>query len=113
MKKQPVPNPTPCTRRVQSTIKNQKSKIAFITAFSSVLSTFFLTGCQVLTYTSPNGERFTRSSFGATTTINSLALETTTNGVRRVELRGYENDTTKTLGVVAGAAVKAAIETIK
>src|SRR5438093_583533 len=70
----------------------------------------FLCGCQVLTYTGPSGERFTRSSLGANTVLSSLALETGTNGVRRVELRGYQNDTAQTLGAITEAAVKAAIQ---
>ena len=43
-------------------------------------------GCQVLTYGGPNGEHFSRCSFGATTSISSLLVETNTNGLRRVEL---------------------------
>src|ERR1051326_5198954 len=53
------------------------------------------TGCQVLSYRSPRGERFVRSSFGANTSIQSLALESDTNGVRHVELRGYQNESTR------------------
>jgi hypothetical protein len=71
------------------------------------------TGCQVFTYTSPTGERFTRSSLGANTSIQSLAIEAGTNGVRRVELRGYDNETSQSLGAVTEAAVKAAIESAK
>ena len=71
------------------------------------------TGCQVLTYSSPNGERFTRSSLGANTSIQSLAIEAGTNGLRRVELRGYENDTSQAMGAVTEAAVRAAIQGVK
>ena len=46
-------------------------------------------GCQALTDSSPTGERFTRSSLGANTSLPSLALEVNTNGLRRVELRRY------------------------
>ena len=66
-----------------------------------------------MTYQAPTGERFTRSSLGSTTSLTSLSLVTETNGLRRVELRGYENDSSKVLGAVTGAAVKAAIETIR
>ena len=69
--------------------------------------------CTVLTYTSPRGERFTRSSLGANTSISSLAVETETNGVRRIELRGYQNSNTEALGAVTEAAVKAAIQSAK
>ena len=44
--------------------------------------------CTLLTYTSPSGERFTRSSLGAKTSVSALRLESSTNGLRRVELRG-------------------------
>jgi len=57
-------------------------------AHASLLATL-ATGCTILTYTSPSGEHFTRGSLGANTSISSLAIEASTNGVRRVELRGY------------------------
>ena len=66
-------------------------------------------GCQVLTYTGPNGEHFSRTSLGATTTLSSLTVEADTNGIRRVELRGYTNDTAQALGTVTAAAVRAAL----
>lgn len=67
-------------------------------------------GCTVLTYTSPSGERFTRGSLGATTAISSLAVETGTNGVRRLEMQGYQNDSNQALGSVTEAAVRAALQ---
>jgi hypothetical protein len=67
----------------------------------------------VLTYSSPSGERFTRSSFGANTSIHSLSVESGTNGVRKVTLRGYQNNSTEALGAVTEAAVKAALQTAK
>jgi hypothetical protein len=83
-------------------------------SFPALLTVSLLaTGCQVLTYTSPNGERFTRSSLGANTSIQSLALEAGTNGVRRVELRGYQNETSQSLGAVTEAAVRAAVQSAK
>src|SRR6266481_8596629 len=72
-----------------------------------------LCGCQVLTYSSPTGERFTRSSLGSTTSLSSLSVVADTNGLRRVELRGYTNDSANTLGLVTEAAVKAAIQSVK
>ena len=72
-----------------------------------------LCGCQVLTYTAPNGERFTRSSLGSTTSISSLSVVTETNGLRRVELRGYRNDGSQALRVVTESAVRAAIQSVK
>src|SRR5690242_4801870 len=47
--------------------------LALTTAF--ILSTTLACGCQVLTYSGPNGERFTRSSMGATTSIGALTVE--------------------------------------
>jgi hypothetical protein len=70
-------------------------------------------GCQVLTYHSPSGERFSRSSLGANTSIASLTVECTTNGTRRVHMQGYQNDTSQALGAVTAAAVNAAIQGAK
>ena len=72
-----------------------------------------LCGCQVLTYRAPTGERFTRSTLGSTTSIASLTVEGDTNGVRHVELKGYQNDSTQALGVVTDAAIKAAVQSVK
>jgi|SRR5882672_4481597 len=71
------------------------------------------TGCQVLSYTSPTGEKFTRSSFGAVTAISSLSIESGTNGLRRVHLHGYANDSTQALGVITDAAVRAAVQAVR
>ena len=77
------------------------------------LTLAFATGCTMLTYSGPNGERFARGSLGANTSISSLAIEAGTNGVRRVELRGYQQDSSQALSAVTEAAVKAAIESAK
>lgn len=71
------------------------------------------TGCTVLSYTNPNGERFSRRSLGASTAIAALSVETTTNGLRRVEMRGYQGDTTQALGTVTEAAVRAAVSSAR
>src|SRR6266478_2735154 len=83
--------------------------------FDTACSIFllFATGCQVLTYTSPTGEHFSRSSLGSTTALSSLSVVADTNGLRRVELRGYTNDSANTLGLVTAAAVEAAIQSVK
>jgi hypothetical protein len=67
-------------------------------------------GCQVLTYRGPNGERFTRGSLGSTIAISALTVETGSNGLRRVEMRGYRNDSTQALSTVTEAAVRAALQ---
>ena len=70
-------------------------------------------GCQMLTYTGANGEHFSRTAFASATSISSLAIETDTNGVRRVQMQGYQNDASQALGVVTDAAVRAALQTPK
>lgn len=67
-------------------------------------------GCTVLSYTSATGERFSRTSLGAQTSVASLSVECDTNGVRRVEMRGYQNETAQALGTVTEAAVRAALQ---
>jgi hypothetical protein len=69
-----------------------------------------LAGCQVLTYRSPSGETFSRTSLGARTAVAGLMVETSTNGVRRLELHGYQNDTAESLTAVTEAAVRAALQ---
>ena len=67
------------------------------------------TGCTIVSYTTPAGERFTRGSLGANTPIASLTFEAGTNGVRRVDLRGYQTDTAQTIAAATDAAVRAAL----
>jgi hypothetical protein len=71
------------------------------------------TGCQVLTYAGPNGERFSRSAFGASVSVSELAVENDTNGLRRVHLQGYQNNSSQILGTVTEAAVRAALQAPK
>ena len=93
-----------------SGVKGSRLLPASIAAAAALL---LLTGCQVLTYSGPNGERFSRSSIGATTSVSSLTVETGTNGLRRVALQGYQNDSSQALGAVTEAAVRAAIQGVK
>jgi len=86
------------------------TRLTYLTVSAALLAA---TGCTVLTYSGPNGEHFTRGSLGANTSISSLAIEAGTNGVRRVELRGYQNDSSQALSAVTESAVKAAIESAK
>jgi hypothetical protein len=72
-----------------------------------------LCGCSMVTYRSPSGERFLRGSLGANTSLTSLAVESDTNGVRRVQMQGYQNDASQALGAVTEAAVKAAVQAAK
>ncbi len=66
-------------------------------------------GCQHLSYSGPNGERFSRTVLGTTTSLASLVVESGSNGIRRVELHGYTNEASKALGTVTEAAVRAAL----
>ncbi len=66
-----------------------RAKIAKRLALISLIP-LCVTGCQVLTYTSLAGERFTRSSLGANTSIHSLTVKAGTNGTRKVHLNGYD-----------------------
>ena len=89
----------------------KKHDLTILSTLSAIL--WLGSGCQVLTYRGPNGERFTRSSLGARTSLASLSVEAGTNGIRKVELRGYTNDSTQALGAVTEAAVRAAIQGVK
>jgi hypothetical protein len=99
------------TKTIMKKLTNHLTHLTYLTFSAAVL--LATAGCTVLTYTAPTGERFTRGSLGANTSISSLAIEATTNGVRRVELRGYQNDSSQALSAVTEAAVKAAIESAK
>ena len=78
-------------------------------SLSLLLLLVALAGCSRLSYTGPSGERFSRFSFGSKTAIASLSVEAGTNGVRRVDLQGYQNDANQALGTVTEAAVRAAV----
>ena len=82
-------------------------------SLASAVCAAMLCGCTVLTYRSPSGETFTRSSLGANASIQSLAIEASTNGLRRLELRGYQSDSSQALGAITEAAVKAAVTAAK
>jgi len=77
------------------------------------LAAMVCAGCQSTSYTSPNGEKFSRIAFGTKTSIAGLTVESGTNGVRRLTLRGYRNDQVEALGVVTDAAVRAAMSSVK
>jgi hypothetical protein len=96
-------------------MKNQITKFNLQSPISYLLSSILLAacGCSMVTYTSPSGERFMRSSIGANTSVSSLAVESDTNGVRRVEMHGYQNDASQALSAVTEAAVKAALQGVK
>jgi hypothetical protein len=90
---------------------NRISRLTPVTLLTSLAA--FLCGCTVLTYSGANGERFCRTSLGSATAISSLTVESATNGLRRVEMHGYTNDSSQALGTVTEAAIKAAVEAAK
>ena len=85
----------------------------FLTLLTLATLLTAVTGCTITSYRSPSGEHFARSSLGANTSLHSLAFEATTNGLRRVELRGYQNDSTQALGTVTESAVRGAVQALK
>ena len=100
--------------RMKTHIQSPRTRSSFMILFPvCVIIPLLCTACQVLTYVGPNGERLSRSSLGANTSISSLAIEVGTNGLRRVELHGYQNDSSQALGAVTEAAVRAAIQSAK
>jgi hypothetical protein len=90
-----------------------RARVGRVPAFAALTLALALSGCTYLSYVGPNGERFARGAVGANASIASLSLEYLTNGLRRVELRGYQSETTQALGVVTEAAVRAAIQGAK
>jgi len=91
-----------------SSIPFSKQKLLNLGCAAGVL-VMLGTGCSMLSYTGPSGERFARLSLGAKTAIAALNVETGTNGIRRLELQGYQNDSTQALSTVTEAAVRAAL----
>jgi len=89
-------------------MKTQLTQLTLLTYLTLLVS-----GCQVLTYTSPTGEQFARTALGTTTSLSSLTVETGTNGLRRVEMHGYQNDAAQALSAVTAAAVSAAVQSAK
>jgi hypothetical protein len=86
---------------------------AVILAIHLGLLAALVSGCQVLSYVGPSGERLTRVSLGSNTSVSALAVETGSNGLQKVELHGYQNDSSQALGAVTEAAVRSAIQSVK
>jgi hypothetical protein len=88
-------------------------RLPFLLLLGSMGIGLMVSGCTFLTYTGANGERISRGALGASTAIASLSLETSTNGVRRVEMHGYQSEATQAMGAVTEAAVRAALQGVK
>lgn len=71
-----------------------------------------VSGCNVTRYASPTGEKFSRWAIGARTSVSSLRVETGTNGLRQLDLKGYQNDTAATAAAVTESAVRAAVQSV-
>ena len=70
-------------------------------------------GCQSFCYETPDGERFTRASFGQRLAISELVIEQGSNGIRRVMLKGYNSDISEQLSAVAEGAARGVVSGIK
>lgn len=99
---------TPRQRLEVGTAANPAPGVAPLLALLAVTAVL-VSGCTVVSYTNDRGERFSRAALGARTSIASLAVEAGSNGVRRIELRGYQNDAAQALSTVTEAAVRAAM----
>ncbi len=88
---------------------NSRSQSALRRAWPLAAFLGLLSGCSMLSYSGPSGERFSRVSFGSKTAIASLQVDADTNGVRKVALQGYQNDANQTVSAVTEAAVRAAL----
>jgi hypothetical protein len=86
---------------------NRKSFLLLSLACLSLLLP--ASGCAVMRYHGPEGESFSRVALGTRTGLSSLLVQTGTNGIRTVELRGYNTDSLSALGAVTEAAVRAAV----
>ena len=67
-------------------------------------------GCTVTSYTSPTGEKFSRTAIGTKTSVGELSVAADAGGVRSLKLKQYSNDHTETAAAVTEAAVRAALK---
>ena len=91
------------------TIKQPNARATRLT-LATFATAWLACGCTMRSYQGPGGERFTRCALGSTTAISALAVETGTNGLRRIEMQGYASDSNQALGTVTEAAVRAALQ---
>jgi hypothetical protein len=88
-----------------------QTRVARISATAMVLLLAAVcSGCSVVEYRGSGGDRFSRMTIGSRTALTGLEVETGTNGLRRLSLRGYRSDSADSLGVVTEAAVRAALQ---
>ncbi len=108
----PIPRLSPPPRgrwrlaEIEAFIRARSSGAALV---SVAVAALLCAGCTVVRYDGPGGERFSRSAIGTASALTALEVETGTNGVRRISLRGYHSDSANALGTVTEAAVRAAM----
>lgn len=89
--------------------KNLNRKSFLLLSLACLASSLLGSGCAVMRYNGPEGESFSRVALGTRTGLSSLMVQTGTNGIRTIELRGYNADSLSALGAVTEAAVRAAV----
>ena len=70
-----------------------------------IFSVLVCAGCTNLSYKSPTGEKFRRTSIGNKTGISSLEITPQTNAAPKVLLKGYQSD--------SAAGMQSAVELFK
>ncbi len=73
-----------------------------------LFSCFLASGCTVTRY-----EGFSRYTLGTKVSIPDLQVEVSTNGTKKIRLKGYSNDGVEALGVIAEGLAKGAISGVK
>ena len=63
--------------------------------------------------TSTRYDGFSRITFGTKVNIPELRVEVSTNGSKKIFMKGYSNDGMEALGIVAEKAAKGAVEGMK
>jgi hypothetical protein len=90
-------------------MKKNLNRKSFLLLSLACLSLLAGSGCAVMRYSGPEGESFSRVALGTRTGLSSLVVQTGTNGIRTIELRGYNTDSLSALGAVTEAAVRAVV----
>src|SRR5437899_11916857 len=106
-------NGTPNMKNLTTRLARLRVSVTLHVTRITLVTLTITCGCQVLTYTGPNGERFKRLSVATTTSLTSVTVETGSNGLRRVEVHGYRHDLSQTLATVAESAARGAVQGAK
>lgn len=76
-----------------------------------LLAVVLLTGCSTVSYTGPDGERFSRRTFLSSTKVGQAVL-VRPDGTR-IELIGYGSDQVSGAALIAEAAARGAVQGVK